>query len=142
MNLYFHHFRKKDFESKDERKKKNDAKGKKQSKSTKNAYEQIQLHQLALEHALAYFNKPWDYYLKEKSSSKAKPKRVHQEMQPCINMDEEEEEVNFNSYLMYQNYDPLKSDVIVEAKGGHFQHVLSTNRSSVQILILSFDLSC
>lgn len=130
MNLYFHHFRKKDFEpARDSSsKKKNDSKRNKEktSKSTKNAYEQIELHQLALDHALAYFNKPWDYYLeKEKSSSKSKSKCVNNESRS-----RKEEEVNFNSYLAYQNYDddPLKSDMIVEAKGGHYHSILSKNR--------------
>lgn len=129
MNLYFHHFRKKDFEpSKDSSKKKDSKKSKdKASKSTKNAYEQIELHQLALEHALAYFTKPWDYYLeKEKPSSKRKSKCVNNESRS-----RKEEEVNFNSYLPYQNYEDvesLKSDMIVEAKGDHYHNILSKNR--------------
>lgn len=133
MNLYFHHFRKKDFEpSKDSSsKKKNDSKRNKEkvSKSSKNAYEQIELHQLAVEHALAYLNKPWDYYLEKEKSSKSKSKRMNNETHS--RKQSVEEEVNFNSYLAYQNYDDehhSKSSRIVEEKGRHFQDILSKNR--------------
>jgi PX domain-containing protein kinase-like protein len=98
MNLYFINFRKKEFG--DVSIKKHDLSFKKNLKRSKNTCD---IHQLAVEHALAYFNKPWDYYLKDKSSGVSSTK-----LKSCLNDGDQcnvpQKEVNFNSCLMNQRY--------------------------------------
>lgn len=103
MNLHYIHFRKKDFESKNVSGKRYEPSMKKISKQSKNSKNAYELQQLAMEHALAYFNKPWDYYLKEEAESKSK------------RISNFQEDNNFNSCVTC-----TKSSVIVEEKKGKF----------------------
>lgn len=101
MNFYFH-IRKKDINDKDIPMKKHDLSLKKNLKRSKNK-NACDIQQLALEHALAYFNKPWDQYLKDTSPQSSVPNYaccLHDGNQCSVI----QKELNFNSCIVYKKF--------------------------------------
>lgn len=129
MNLYYIHFRKKDFDEKELPVRKHDVLHKKSSKNHKRGKNECDIHQLAIEHALAYFRKPWDHYLKEKSQASAPicESYLCEDIPRSIN----QKEANINSCLVYQKCKNRKNPNIISEN-------LKQNNFSQNVLSCSF----